>query len=120
MTDNPKRSEAAERLQSFAVAWPTATNHSDMVAIFIHEVGKAECRLSDIRSILAENDRMREALGPFALSADLADKSAKQLHDYGFGEQSDGASPGWGVTYGALKNARAALAQSDGEKKEGE
>jgi hypothetical protein len=56
-----------------------------------------------------------EALRPFAASCDEADKSARDLERFGGGVLPDRASPGWGVTYRALKAARAAVSKAEGK-----
>ena len=62
-----------------------------------------------------ENKRLREALEPFAAACAKADLHADEVKRAGMGTVSDSATPGWGIRYGHLKAARAAL-QPQGEK----
>lgn len=55
---------------------------------------------------------LQEALEPFAKAAELADKHAKDSERLGMGRVSDLASPGWKITYGHVKKARAVLAET--------
>lgn len=71
--------------------------------------------LPAILSALKENERLREALEPFAAACAKADLHADEVKRAGMGTVSDSATPGWGIRYGHLKAARAAL-QPQGEK----
>lgn len=50
-------------------------------------------------------------LEPFALAADRAQESSDKSKALGMGEHSNDASPGWGIRFGHLKDARAAVEQ---------
>lgn len=54
--------------------------------------------------------RMEDALRPFADACAKADASSEEVRRAGMGNgHSDDASPGWGIRYKHLKDARAAL-----------
>lgn len=59
-----------------------------------------------------EIEPLRDVLKPLASAADKADSYAAESLRCGMGEVSDSASPGWGITYGHLKAARAAIAKA--------
>ena len=54
---------------------------------------------------------LEEALRPFALAADAADRKAAESARLGMGSMSDNASTGLGITFGHCRRARAALSQ---------
>lgn len=54
---------------------------------------------------------LEEALRPFALAADAADRKAAESARLGMGSMSDNASAGLGITFGHCRRARAALSQ---------
>ena len=60
-------------------------------------------------ALVAEIERLRAALEPFAKACVKAEANAEQQARLGMGIMTDKASPGWGIQYGHLKAARAAL-----------
>jgi hypothetical protein len=65
------------------------------------------CRVGDRLDILIrERDEARAALLPFVNACAKAEDSAAQRARVGMGTMGDGASPGWGVNFGHLKEAR--------------
>lgn len=67
----------------------------------------------ELRAILAHIEAKDAALAPFAAACGEADKAAAMAERLGGGPLTDGASPGWGITYGHLKQARAVMAGAD-------
>ena len=62
-----------------------------------------------LAKVEAEIERLRAALEPFAKACVKAEANAEQQARLGLGIMTDKASPGWGIQYGHLKAARAAL-----------
>ena len=70
---------------------------------------ESECPGKYIDALRAENARLREALEPFAKAADKADASSETAMRLVGSGHSDDCTPGWGINYGHVKAARAAL-----------
>ena len=62
-----------------------------------------------LSQLSSENQRLREALEPFAKAADKADASSETAMRLVGSGHSDDCTPGWGINYGHVKAARAAL-----------
>lgn len=63
-----------------------------------------------ILAALEEVDGLRKALQPFADACAKADASSEEVRRAGMGNgHSDEATPGWGIRYKHLKEARRAL-----------
>ena len=73
-------------------------------------IGNAMQSASDeILKLRAKLERLREALEPFAKAADKADASSETAMRLVGSGHSDDCTPGWGINYGHVKAARAAL-----------
>lgn len=88
--------------------YPRAPQKKDAKAM-VMAFNSAPAMIATIQAQAERIAALEEALRPLAEACEKADRSAADRLHLGMGIMSDTASPGWGVKYGHLKAARAAL-----------